>query len=286
MLPLTPKYAHKPKILIVDGFYVAYPSLKRNRHKQGFKREKCILLWATDGITNKPVYWQFYNDIENKGIWKQFTKDIKRHKLVPEYLVHDGHPGITASCEKYLPKTKQQRCLVHLMGNMHKDLSISPKTNIAKDLKRLVLDLQKVKDTDSRKAWESKWHTYCNYSEDTVSKLRKKISVYENNIRVPSNYLSAFSVVNNAYLSSELFTYLEDSKIPNNSNAIESVNGVLREITRRHRGLNIEQKKALLSWALAFRQEQTNEQIKHQITKQEITKKTKKHTKKDTLFET
>ena len=255
----------KHKIIALDGFYLAYPSIKRNRHKDGFKKDKCVLLWAIDCETRRPIYWQFYDEFENKRIWKSFIYEMRSYNFSPEYFVHDGHPGITLACSVYYPKAKQQRCLAHFMGNMNKDLSISPKTSIAKDLKRLVAMLFGVKDITERATWEQLWLEYLEKYKDTILIMKSKVDVYENSIRVPREYLSALSVINTAYKRNEIFTYLDDSNIPSTSNLIESVNGVLRELTRRHRGLNLEQRKNLISWTLACRQSQNTIQIKRQL---------------------
>lgn len=265
-LPMASK-ATRVKIIAVDGFYISYPCLKRNRHKDGFKREKCILLWAIDCKTHKPIYWQFYDDIENMRIWKTFIKEMKSHKFRPDYIVSDGHPGITNACSVYWVNTKQQRCLAHFMGNMNKDLSISPKTEIAKELKRLVASLFGVDDTNKRLQWEQRWLDYLEKYKDTILSIRNKTDVYENSIRVPKGYISAFSVINNSFERDEIFTYLENPDVPYTSNTIESVNGVLRELIRRHRGLSIEKRKTIVAWDLAFRQGQTSEQLKKQIQK-------------------
>jgi transposase-like protein len=231
-----------------------------------------------DSLTRKPIYWQFYDTTENMGIWKRFIKEMKSHKISPDYLVHDGHPGITNACSRYWPKAKQQRCLAHFMGNMNKDLSISPKTELAKNLKRLVAALFKVRTVADRLAWEQQWLDYLRNNQETILALLNREAAYEGDIRISGLYASAFSVVNNAYNRDEIFTYLDNSKVPNTSNAIESLNGTLRELTRRHRGLNLEQRKNLVAWALAHRQGQTRTQIKQQIRKN--------LPKKDTLFET
>ena len=276
LLPLS--NLTKVRVIAVDGFYLSYPSLKRNRHKDGFKKDKCILLWALDCENHKPIYWQFYDEIENMRIWKSFIYEMKVRNFNPEYLVSDGHLGITSACSDYWPAAKQQRCIAHFMSNMNKDLSISPKTNIAKDLKLIVALLFKIKTIKERVVWEEDWLNYLEKYKDTILLLKCKKDVYEGTQRIPSGYLSALSVVSCAYKKDEIFTYLKDSKVPNTSNSIESINGVLRELTRRHRGMSLERRKNLITWVLACRQGQTDVQLKQQISIN--------RSKKSTLFET
>ena len=153
------------------------------------------------------------------------------------------------------------------MGNMNKDLSISPKTEIAKELKRLVASLFSVDDATKRLLWERRWQDYLKRYEVAITSMSSKTDTYENSRRIPREYLSAFSVINNSYIRDEIFTYLDNSSVPRTSNLIESVNGVLRELTRRHRGLNLEKRKNLIAWSLAHRQGQTDKQLTKQILK-------------------
>jgi len=264
--PLAASRQSKPRVVIVDGFYLAYPSLKRNRHKAGFHRDKRILLWAIDSTTRRPIYWQFYDAIEDTGIWKKFIQEMKEYSFYPDYLVHDGHPGITRACDRYWPKAKQQRCLAHFMGNMNKDLGVSPKTELAKSLKQLVAALFTIKTNADKQVWQKRWQDYLADNQQTIEQLRKGAAVYQHGVRIPGLYMSALSVVNNAYKRDEVFTYLDKSEVPKTSNAIESLNGTLRELTRRHRGLALEHRKRLVAWALAYRQGQTRTQLMSHVS--------------------
>jgi hypothetical protein len=53
--------------------------------------------------------------------------------------------------------------------------------------------------------------------------------------------------------------------IPRTTNSIESLNGNLRELLQRHRGLNLEKRINLVSWYLALKQKQTPKQLREYL---------------------
>jgi len=265
---IQPQPRDTPRALQFDGFYVSYPSIKRNRHLPRAKRDTCILLWALDDDTNKPVYWKFYDQLENIGIWQDFIYSMREAGLRPGYAIHDGHPGITAAIDRYLPETRQQRCLVHIMGGAIKDLGVAPRTAIAKDLKHIIYRLLKVQTFDDMIDWESDWASFCDIHNNKLMQLRKG-AAYDCGIRVPGALLETFTILGNAYKKGTLFTYLTcPQPISRTTNTIESNNGNLRELLQRHRGLTIVQRTYLISWYLGFKQltkEQLSAQVSHTL---------------------
>lgn len=253
-------------IIQLDGFYLSYPSIKRNRHRRGAKKRSCILLWALDGQTGRPLYWRFYDQLENPGVWKDFIGALANQAITPDYVIHDGHPGITQAVNQYWPRIRQQRCLVHLMGNMHKDLGIAPRTRIARELKQTVAALFHVQDADTWADWQKQWLGYCDAHHETLQRLRAREAVDEDGVRVPGALLDAYTVVANAYQRLELSAYLDDpATIARTTNAIESLNGNLRELLRRHRGMSLERRINLVSWYLGIKQRQSRAQLKEQV---------------------
>lgn len=262
VLPLT-----SPTTVLLDGFYLAYPSIKRNRHRPRAKTVSCILLWALDSRTSKPIYWKFYSQVENPRIWLDFIHDLTRSGIVPDYVVHDGHSGITIAVNNYWYKTKHQRCFVHLMSNMHKDLGISPKTAIARELKQVVAGIFSIADELTWRTWEQQWQQYCRKHISTMEALRThQLCLDEKGNRIPRAVLEAFTVIGNAYTRNELIAFLDNPvTIPRTTNSIESLNGNLRELLQRHRGLNLEKRINLVSWYLALKQKQTPKQLREYL---------------------
>lgn len=227
---------------MLDGFYIAYPSLRAHRHLPGAKTDESVLLLAIDAFTHAPLHWAIYHRLEDATAWLLFFADLVELGFSPQYLVHDGHHGIPLAAKRYLPSALHQRCLVHMVRNVHKDIGISPKAPLARQLQSLIYRLVKVRTLQDRAAWEAAWHEYlAAFSAAELAGAHRTKA-----------FLSLHAVLANAYKRDELFTFLDHPGLPNNTNAIESQNRVLRETLRRHRGMQLAQREALIAWRLLF----------------------------------
>jgi hypothetical protein len=148
------------------------------------------------------------------------------------------------------------------MTNMRKDLGITPKTAIARELKALGYRLHKVRTMSDKHDWERLWQNYLKRYGQEIAALRRGKPVYQSGVRVPKEYAKAYAVVANVLEDGTLFTYLTNAHIPSNSNGIEALNGVLRELLRRHRGAPLATRKAMVAWALLFRQTSDNSELR------------------------
>lgn len=242
-LPMTPSEAASHTALMLDGFYIAYPSIKAHRHLPHAKTDQSILLLAIDALTHQPVHWAMYPRLEDATSWCLFFDELAQLGFAPLYLVHDGHYGIPLAAARCFPEALHQRCLVHMVRNVHKDVGITPKALLARQLQSLIYQLVKVQTHEHRRVWERAWNAYL------VAFLRAG----QANIPRTKAFLSLHTVLRNAYERHELFTFLDYPSLPNNTNAIESRNRVLREALRRHRGMPLAQRESMISWLLLFK---------------------------------
>lgn len=231
--------------LMLDGFYIAYPSIREHRYLPAAKTEESILLLAIDPITNRPVHWAIYRRLEDGAAWYSFFYELVTLGFAPRYLIHDGHQGITRAAGHYMPQAIHQRCLVHMVRNVHKDIGITPKAPLARQLQSLIYQLVKVRTVNDRANWETDWRAY----------QAAYVAARAKNVPITKNLSSLHTVLSNAYKRAELFTFLDHPELPNNTNAIESQNRLLREALGRHRGMNLARREALVTWILLFRSE-------------------------------
>ena len=265
-LPLTPAQAASHAAVMLDGFYIAYPSVKEHRHLPGAKTEQSILLLAIDASTHEPLHWHIYPRIEDGRTWQLFFAELAALGFSPLYLVHDGHYGIPLAAGKYFPRALHQRCLVHMVRNVHKDIGITPKAPLARKLQSLIYRLVTVRTHDDKHQWLQAWSNYL---------VAFALAEGDNTPRTKA-FLSLHIVLRNAYERQELFTFLDHPGLPHNTNAIESRNRVLRETLKRHRVLPLAQREALISWRLLFTQTDDLTVIRRQYEEMQ----------RDTLFDT
>jgi hypothetical protein len=242
-LPMTREEAASCTALMLDGFYIAYPSIREHRHLPGAKTDESVLLLAIDAITHQPLHWRIYRRLEDGLVWDRFFAELVALGFSPQYLIHDGHQGIQRASKKYLPDTLHQRCLVHMVRGVHKKLGITPKSPLAKQLQALIYRLVAVRTPEDRDAWLTAWSDYL--AAFTKAELA--------GIPQTKALLSLQDILLHAYERNELFTFLDQPGLPSNTNAIESRNRVLREMLRRHRGTPLPQREAMVLWALLFK---------------------------------
>jgi hypothetical protein len=246
-LPILNPTAHTA--IMLDGFYIAYPSIRKHRHLSGAKTEQSILLVAIDAITRQPLYWSTYRRLEDTTTWILFFEELVEHGLYPNYLIHDGHVGIVRASAKYLPNALHQRCLVHMVRNAHKDIGLYPKAPQAKQLLSLIYRLVQVRTEPAADQWLADLHNYQLAYQQARVQAPAQTSAHS------KAFLSLYTVLSNASKRNELFTFLDHPELPYNTNDIESLNHVLRETLGRHRGMNLARREALVSWILLFRSE-------------------------------
>jgi hypothetical protein len=155
---------------MLDGFYIAYPSIKEHRHLPGAKTATSILLLAIDAYTHEPLHWHIYQRFEDVRAWNMFFAELVKLGFSPKYLVHDGHSGIQRASAIYLPEARHQRCLVHMVRGAHRKLGITPKSPLARQLQSLIHHLVTVRTHAGKAVWLAAWGDYLaafEYAEST-----------------------------------------------------------------------------------------------------------------------
>ena len=244
--PLSIPHSDTPSraAIMLDGFYIAYPSIKEHRHLPGAKTATSILLLAIDAYTHEPLHWHIYQRFEDVRAWNMFFAELVKLGFSPKYLVHDGHSGIQRASAIYLPEARHQRCLVHMVRGAHRKLGITPKSPLARQLQSLIHHLVTVRTHAGKAVWLAAWGDYLaafEYAESTNTPQTNALRGLK-------------AILMHAYERDELFTFLDEPGLPHTSNAIESRNRVLREALRRHRGMTLSQREAMVSWLLLLQQ--------------------------------
>ena len=209
----------------------------------GAKSDESVLLLAIDAYTHVPIHWRIFRRLEDGVAWDRFFAELVNLGFSPRYLVHDGHQGIQRASAKYLPDALHQRCLVHMVRNVHRKLGITPKSPLAKRLQTLIYQLVTVRSHEDKHAWLVAWSDYlAAFAKAELAGAPQTKALH-----------SLQDILMHTYERGELFAFLDHPDLPHNTNAIESRNRVLREALRRHRGMTLQQREAMISWLLLFK---------------------------------
>lgn len=164
-----------------------------------------ILGIDTEG--KKEVIGLWIDRTESATFWNEIFEEIKTRGVEEIFFVSmDGLKGLPEAIEKVYPKTLTQRCIVHIVRNIHGILNKKEAAGVIKDFKKIYTSPNIEIAKEEYKAFVEK------YKEN--KRLMKKVEEY----------------IEHVYA---LFDYPEEiRKIIYTTNPIESLNSALRKVTK------------------------------------------------------
>ena len=114
------------------------------------------LLTAVDGGDGEVLAWQWC-DRESTAAYKGLFAQL----APPDVLVCDGMKGILKACAQTWPRTRVQRCLMHVQRDTRADLTGKPRLGAGRELKRLADMLTRIHEPGAAAGWGaalSAWH--------------------------------------------------------------------------------------------------------------------------------
>lgn len=235
--------------VFIDGIYLPY--------------NWCLLVARN---TEHVIAWQWTTS-ENSAAYANLLKGI----APPDLVTTDGNNAALAAISELWPDTPIQRCLIHVHRNNRRDLSLHPKTNAGRALLKLSTDLLAISTTTQAAHWESlllAFHTQYEpylkertYAKDVPATQRRKGRTWwYTHDRDRKVYFRLARLTRKGHL----FTYLSFTPTrERTTNPVESINALIRELPRTHRGLTEEHLITAIEWLCYTRSENplTNTQI-------------------------
>jgi hypothetical protein len=176
---------------------------------------------------------------------KEDLDNLIRLGVQIESITTDGHKSALKAIRKSLPQVKVQRCLVHIQRMCLLWLTRRPKHPAGLELRKLVLELLKIKTENDRLYWTKKlrqWHkTHKIYlNEKTYNPVTGKYWYTHKLIR------RSYQTINRALPN--MFHYLNNPQIPATTNGIEGFFSHLKNHLDLHRGLTVEHRIDFIKW--------------------------------------
>lgn len=230
--------------IIVDGTYF-----------QGW----CLLV-AHNG--KDVIAWQWC-DRESKAAWGELLKRLP----APDVVVTDGGAGLRAALDTYWKHTRIQRCYFHIFAVVRRHTTLNPRLEAGKEVLALTRQLMRVDDLDAAAvwmgayaSWEARWADFLKertYPKAGVQRpkwvkpsqkwwythisLRRVQGLYRHLIRDQS----LFTWLAEAYQQDE------KSTVARTTSRLEGgVNAGIKELLRRHRGMNENHARTAVEWHL------------------------------------
>lgn len=171
-------------------------------------------------------------------------KKLKGQGLSPVSITMDGQTQVIKAIGETWPDCLLQRCLYHIQRQSEMWLRRYPKTNLAFELKLIIQQLSKIKDTKQKDFW---WKQF----QDWKQKHSTSIKLLSSTDKVESDIIRAYRMIENAYPN--MFHYLDNQHIPSTSNGVEGYFSHLKRLYRQHAGLRRPNLKNYLLWYVYFK---------------------------------
>ncbi len=216
------------KYLLFDGTYF---------HKNGC----CIIV--IDSISKIVIINDYVDKERYKNVRKLFNK-LKEQGICPKVITIDGHKQVTDAIKTVYPNIIIQRCLYHIQRQGLSWLRMNPKTQAARDLRKILFTLCNVKTKKEKNIFINSFYHWQYIYKDFIDNLPND-SIAIKDLKRTSN------LINQALPN--MFYYIDDKKIAQTTNIAESFFSRLKTDFQRHRGLSEKHKVAWLKWYIYFK---------------------------------
>jgi len=213
------------KQVLVDGIWIG---------------EWCLLIAVTE--TLEVLGWQWSGG-ETTAAWSALFERIP----APEVVVCDGGIGIASAVRKTWPGTKTQRCIFHVQMNVRRHLTMNPRSDAARRLRKLSLQLSKVLTPEDAIQWRLKleawWQAYGHLTKVRSSDGRASWFTHD-------RLRKAWLLLSKLSREGTLFTYVEHGNARTTSPLEGGINSGIRTVLRNHRGMTEPHMKRAAEWFL------------------------------------
>lgn len=202
----------------------------------------CLLIAVTEKL--EVLAWQWSGG-ESTAAWVALLERIP----APAVVVCDGGTGIASAVRRTWPETKIQRCLFHVQLNIRRYLTLNPRTDAGRRLRKLSLELSKVHEPDDAIAWRLKleawWQAYGHLTKERTHDGRKWWFTHD-------RLRKAWQLLSRLTRDGHLFTYLDYGNARTTSPLEGGINNGIRHVLRAHRGMTEPHMKRAAEWFLTL----------------------------------
>lgn len=242
--PAIPETGEIHKVIMIDAKYV--------------DGKKSVLLAVTPKFAVS-YHWSLNGEnIIDYGI-------LFKQMVPPEYLGCDGHRAILSCARRYWPKTRIQRCLVHIRRYVDNRVGKRKQADAGRELSSLVASLFRIKTVLGAKRWEGKFYKLHTKHQDFLNERAYK-KTYEGEIEEKNKnktwwythikIRAAYNHVKIAIENNQLWHWINDSAVPRTTNHLEGgYNARIEELLQSHRGMAVDRRKRIIEWYFVSRSE-------------------------------
>ena len=237
MLAKAPKLSYSQNnevYLLIDATY--------------FSQEICLVVFRDDVLKQTQLYR--ITDGEHYEELKEDLQNILNLGIKIGGITCDGDKSLLKAIKKACPKVPMQRCLVHIQRMCKIWLSSHPKTRAGFELREIVCKLHFIDSEPKKQYWIKEILDWFVEHKEFINEksYNEETGRYWYTHKMVRR---SFSVIKKALPN--MFTFLQNSKIPKTTNGLESFFGHLKGNLNIHRGLTKSRRKKFLQWYLFYK---------------------------------
>lgn len=147
-----------------------------------YQREAVYIAVGIKPNGNKEIIDYRIAPVENLEVWSEMIADFKERGLEQvELFLSDGFVGIKDMLKQYYPKSKFQRCLIHIMRNISQKVRVTDRAEILNAFKQVY------KQTNQKEA-ETVLHAFYEAYGSKYSRMIKDLRKLEEDMLVFYQY--------------------------------------------------------------------------------------------------
>ncbi len=220
--------------LMIDGTY--------------FPNKVCLVLYRDFNVKATLLYRLTDNEWEDEI--REDLENILSLGIEIESVTCDGARNIIKSVKKTDKSIIIQRCIIHVQRESKTWLTKHPKSDAGKTLRSLAGTIHEIKSYDDRDYWLSQFHLWERVFHDYITQKSysdDSLKGWYTHKMVRKSYVHIRRAIPN------MFHYLDNPNVPNNTNSLESFFGHLKQNISLHRGLSKTHYQNYVKWYLYFR---------------------------------
>jgi hypothetical protein len=202
----------------------------------------CLLIAVTEQL--HVLAWQWSGG-ESTAAWTALLERIP----APTVIVSDGGTGIASAVRAVWPGTQTQRCLFHVQMNVRQHLTLNPRSDAGRRLLGLSSALSNVRTVEDAIDWQKNldiwWRAHGHLTRERTLRDGRWWFTHE-------RLRKAWLLLRKLARDDVLFTYLEHGNSRTTSALEGGINSQIREVLRRHRGMNENHMKRAAEWFLTL----------------------------------
>lgn len=191
-------------------------------------------------------HWRYTNVKEVASEIAADLEYLKTQGVWCSSITSDGGRGIVSAVKTIYPRLPHQRCVVHIKRQCDGWLSTKPKTQAGKELKAIMVGAATIVNNYQKDQFVVGFRSWCIRYEGFLKErtyLQGTTTRWQHTHR---NLRRCRSLLQRAL--PDMWHYLEDHRIPKDTNGLEGRFGSLKQHYSQHRGLAKHKREAYLSW--------------------------------------